>query len=169
MDGALMPGDGTASSFTPKRLCNLPLKQWRNITEVLSQASVGANNTGSATATCSSGIATGGGFASSSGVKLYTMSKSSASGNNWQVYVNNTKATSQLVNTYVICLTGTAATTTNQILKQVNVNAGNVGSATATCPSGTWLTGGGFASNTRHRSKSTPISKTAVPAVGMSI
>lgn len=120
-------------------------------TQILNQVSVAANSNGSATATCTSGVLTGGGFASQSNLstKVYTQSKQ---GNGWQVYLSNKLASSQLVNAYAICLTG-AGTGSTQVLKQVSIPAGSTGSATATCPSGTLLTGGGYASQTDSGTK----------------
>ncbi len=120
-------------------------------TQILNQVSVAANSNGSATATCASGILTGGGFASQSNLstKVYTQSKQ---GNGWQVYLSNKTASSQLVNAYAICLTG-AGTGSTQVLKQVSIPAGSTGSATATCPSGTFVTGGGYASQTEAGTK----------------
>jgi hypothetical protein len=113
-------------------------------TQVVNQVSVAANTTGSATATCASGVLTGGGFASQSNLstKVYTHFKQ---GNGWQVYLSNKTTSSQLVNAYAICLTG-AGTSSTQVLKQVSVPAGTTGFAVAECPSGTLLTGGGYAS-----------------------
>jgi len=114
-------------------------------TQVVNQVSVAANTTGSATATCASGVLTGGGFASQSSLstKVYTQSKQ---GNGWQVYLSNKFSASQLVNAFAICLTG-AGTSSTEVLKLVSAPAG-LGSALAECPSGTLLTGGGYVSPT---------------------
>ena len=127
-------------------------------TQVLKQVSVPANGNGSATATCTSGIVTGGGFASQSSLstEVYTQSKS---GNGWQAYLKNGTTSSQLVNAYAICLTGTSGTST-QILKQVSISAHTTGSATADCPGGSVLTGGGFASQSDLSTKVYTQSKT---------
>jgi hypothetical protein len=121
-------------------------------TQALKQVSVPAGSTGSATATCPAGsIVTGGGYASQTSLstEVYTQSKS---GNGWEVYLNNTTGSSQLVNAYAICLSGTSGSST-QILKQVSVSAGSTGSATAICSSGSILTGGGYASQPTLQTK----------------
>ncbi|MBM3130743.1 MAG: hypothetical protein FJ009_19205 [Chloroflexi bacterium] len=111
-------------------------------TQVGTQVSVPAGATKSATAICSSGVLTGGGFALNLGEEVYTQSKS---GNGWQAYAYNSTGSALLLNVYAVCLTGTSATTTQAPVVQTSVGAGAVGSATASCASGI-LTGGGFAS-----------------------
>ncbi len=112
-------------------------------TQVLQQVSVNAGSTGHSTVSCPAGsVVTGGGFAWTTSGEVYTESKQ---GNGWEVYANNTTGSSQLLNAYAICMSGTSASTT-QVLNQVPIAANSTGSATASCSGSSILTGGGFAS-----------------------
>jgi hypothetical protein len=92
---------------------------------------------------CSSGVVTGGGFADNIGVFLYN---TSPDGNGWEAAATNNTGSSQLLNAYAICLNGTSATG-QEVFHQVSVAAGAIGDATIACPSGSLVTGGGFAAN----------------------
>ena len=112
--------------------------------QVFAQVTAAASGVGHAVIACPSGsVITGGGFASTANLVVYT---NSASGNGWEVYAQNTASTSQLLNAYAICLSGTSGST-QQVLNQVNVAANGIGEAQAACPSASYLTGGGFAGN----------------------
>jgi hypothetical protein len=115
--------------------------------QVFDQVSAAGSAIGHAVATCPAGsVVTGGGFATSSDKSLFVYN-SSRSGNGWQVYAKNTKSTSQLVNAYAVCLSGTNGTS-EQVLNQVSTPGGSNGHAVAACASGSLVTGGGFAGNT---------------------
>ena len=106
------------------------------------QVSVPAGNIGHSVANCPAGsVVTGGGFASSPG-DLWVYNSSQA-GNSWQVYARNTSGSSQLLNAYAMCLSGTAATTT-QVGTNLSIAAGASDGKPIACPSGL-VTGGGFA------------------------
>lgn len=114
------------------------------VTQVFAQSSVGPGATGSASAACPAGtIVTGGGFASvhTIGVEVYNSSKD---GNGWRSFAKNGTGASILLNAYAICLSNTSGSTA-QVLQQVSIAAGGTGSSTVNCPSGSVLTGGGFA------------------------
>ncbi len=111
------------------------------------QVTVPAGGVGHAIATCPGGsVVTGGGYASHSDGSLFIYN-SSRSGNGWQVYARNTSGTEKPFNAYAICLSGTDGTTT-QTGDQGSIPAGGTLGVTATCGSGTLLTGGGFAGST---------------------
>jgi Ig-like domain from next to BRCA1 gene/Bacterial Ig domain len=115
------------------------------VTQVLKQVSIAANATGEAAAACPSGsVVTGGGYASNSALDVYN---SSLTGNGWHAFAKNNTAASQLLNAYAICASNVPGSTT-QAVAQVPVAGGAIGHATAACPAGTILTGGGFAKNT---------------------
>lgn len=117
-------------------------------TQITAQTSVPSQSADLATANCPGGsVVTGGGFAMSPGLSnsIYGQFKQlKNSGNGWEALLSNATAFSRLVIAYAICLSGTSATTT-QIRAQASVPANSVGSATANCPGGTVVTGGGFA------------------------
>ena len=116
--------------------------------QVSAQSTISAGATGYTEVNCPSGsVVVGGGFAAANGVVVYT---SSPRPNGWIAYADNGTSSNKLLNAYAICLRNTAGTSSWE-LSQVNVPAGTNASAKATCPSGSIVTGGGFASNpNRH-------------------
>jgi len=114
--------------------------------QVGNQATVAAGSGGSATASCPSGtVVTGGGFASRSDRSLYVYTHSQ-DGNGWRVYGWNSSGGGLPLNAYAICLSNSGGSTT-QVYNQVSVPAGGVGHAEVSCPAGSVVTGGGYASN----------------------
>jgi hypothetical protein len=113
--------------------------------QVFNQVTIPSGSVGSAAAACPGGsIVTGGGFAQADNMILYTQSQS---GNGWQVYAKNQAGSSQLLNAYAICLYNSGGTT-SQVYAQVTVSPGSFNNATVSCPAGSVVTGGGYASNT---------------------
>ncbi|MBM3151581.1 MAG: hypothetical protein FJZ96_05150 [Chloroflexi bacterium] len=114
--------------------------------QVYTQVSIAAGVVGSATAVCPSGsVIVGGGFAAGNNMVIYTHSRSS-DGNGWTAYAKNFAGASGLLNSYAICLWNVSGTT-SQVFTQVSVPAGGVKQALATCPAGSVVTGGGYASS----------------------
>ena len=114
------------------------------IQQVLNQGTLAASGAGQVVANCPSGsVVTGGGFAGNANL---TMHSDFASGNGWQVDAKNSSSSSQPLNAYAICLSGTSGSS-QQVMNQVSAAAIGVGHALAACPSATFLTGGGFAGN----------------------
>ncbi|HTX90682.1 MAG TPA: NBR1-Ig-like domain-containing protein [Anaerolineales bacterium] len=112
--------------------------------QVLTQVSAPAGGVGHAVVSCPSGtVVTGGGFAANSSLLVYS---TFASGNGWEVDALNTSGSSQLLNSYAICLSNTSGAS-QQVYAQVIASGGSNGHAVVSCPSGTVVTGGGFASN----------------------
>jgi hypothetical protein len=74
----------------------------------------------------------------------------SREGNGWRVYAKNNSGTSQLLNAYAICLSGTGGVTT-QVMHQVTVPGGSHAQSTVECPAGSVITGGGYASTDTMR------------------
>ena len=68
------------------------------------------------------------------------------SGNGWQTWAHNNSASSQLLNAYAICLSGTTATT-SQVLTSGSIPANTAKGVEGGCPEGQMVTGGGFAAN----------------------
>lgn len=115
------------------------------VSQVYAQVSASAGGIGHASVTCPGGsVVTGGGYASNDKFFVYN---SSMNGNGWEVYAKNNAGSSGLLNAYAICLTGSGGST-SQVLAQVSIPSGAIGSAEATCPSNSLLTGGGFAGST---------------------
>jgi hypothetical protein len=112
--------------------------------QVYTQVSSAAGGIGHAVISCPSGsVVTSGGFASNSNELVYS---NSASGNGWEVDAQNTSGTTQPLNAYAICLSGTSGTT-QSLVNQVSAAGNGIGQSVKACPSGTYLTGGGYAGN----------------------
>jgi hypothetical protein len=115
------------------------------VTQRLTQVSVAAGSTNGALAGCNAGeVLVGGGFALSPGLELYGFYANSAT--QWIGYAKNHSAGSTLFNTYAQCLTYGGAHSSQTTYRQSSVTAGATGStASDACPSGTAVSGGGFA------------------------
>ena len=112
--------------------------------QVYEQSSIPAGDTGYTEVSCPSGsLAVGGGFAASSSLVVYN---SSPRPGGWIAYARNNSASSKLLNAYAICLYNTGGSI-SRVSNSTVVPAGGNAQATATCPSGSIVTGGGFASN----------------------
>jgi len=109
----------------------------------LNQVTASAGGIGHAVAACPAGsVVTGGGYASNpDSLWVYN---SSMTGNSWQVYAKNTSGANQLLNAYAICLSGTTGTT-SQVGDQISIAGNASDGAAVACPSGSLVTGGGFA------------------------
>ena len=129
---------GRAYICPSSRSCSRPTAR------ALPRSSVQASAVGHAVAVCPSGSkVTGGGFAGNSNLLVYS---SFASGNGWEVDAQNLSASVQPLNAYAECLSNSPGTTA-QVVSQVTAAAGGTGHAVANCPSGSVVTGGGFAGN----------------------
>ncbi len=112
--------------------------------QVYSQTTAPASGMGHVVINCPSGrVITGGGFVSNPHLLVFS---NSATGNGWEVDVQNQSSSSQLVNAYAICLSGTSGST-QQVVNQVNVAGSSNGNSIKACPATTLLTGGGYAGN----------------------
>jgi len=115
-----------------------------NVETVIEQESIPAGSTGNAAVTCPADtIATSGGFAAQTGLWVYNSSKH---GNGWRVYAMNNTGSSKPLNAYVVCMRNTNGSS-SQVLNQITVSAGGIGHSVASCPSGSVVTGGGWAGN----------------------
>jgi hypothetical protein len=122
----------------------IPLLLAPSSQQVYAQVTAPAGDIGHAVVACPSGtVLTGGGYAGNTNLFVYN---SSASGNGWQVYAKNLSGSGQLLNAYAICLSNTSGTS-QQVYGQVTAPASGIGHATIACPSGSVVTGGGFAGN----------------------
>ncbi|HEY70666.1 MAG TPA: hypothetical protein G4O08_08800 [Anaerolineae bacterium] len=112
------------------------------------QTSLSAGSSGHAEVSCPSGsIVVGGGFGATNGLVVYSSVPIS---NGWRVYAKNTTTINKQFNAYAICLYNTAGTVSFESNNEI-IPAGGANSSKAVCPSGSYITGGGFASNpNRH-------------------
>lgn len=104
--------------------------------------SVAANNYGLKYVSCAAGtVLVGGGFDTSNSASL-TLYNSTASGSSWGGYVwNHDTATSHFTRFFAECLSSTGATSSFIMSSTHSIGA------IAPCPSGSYVSGGGFASN----------------------
>ena len=110
-----------------------------------SQTHIDPNGKTNLKVNCPSGsVVTGGGWVigTSDSVRLYN---SSQSGNGWQIWVDNSASNSPLTNVYAICLSGVSGSTSQTSASSVSIPGSNTGYAIASCLSGAYTTGGGFA------------------------
>jgi len=112
--------------------------------QVYTQVTVAAGGVGATTTACPAGsVVVGGGFAAGNSMVVYSQFKD---GNGWTAAAKNFSGSSQLLNAYAICLSNSSGST-QQVFKQITVAAGGTGYDTASCPAGSIVTGGGFASS----------------------
>ncbi len=110
--------------------------------QVPKTVSAPAGGTMSTTAVCPDGtVVTGGGFMVNVGMHVYTQAKN---GNGWAVVVKNNLGTAQNLTVYAICLTLPSISSTQVSDSATAIGGGGLGTATATCPAGSTVTGGGF-------------------------
>ncbi len=117
-----------------------------SVTQAFYQSEAVPNDTAHLEVACPAGsVVTGGGWVigSTNPVEIYNASKKD---NGWQIYINNTGGNSPLINVYAICLSGVSGTT-NQVYDSGNIPGNDVGHVTMACPAGSYITGGGFATN----------------------
>ncbi|MEA3326949.1 MAG: NBR1-Ig-like domain-containing protein [Chloroflexota bacterium] len=115
------------------------------VSQEITQVNINPNGKTNLKANCPSGsVVTGGGWVigSSNSVRIYN---SSQSGNAWQIWVENNTSSTPLVNVYAICLSGVSGSTNQTSPTSVSISGSSTGYAIASCPSGTYTTGGGFA------------------------
>jgi hypothetical protein len=87
-------------------------------------------------------MAVGGGFAVQSGVEVTAMAVFSDTA--WDFQVFNHGASSATVYFFVECLNYARAHRSQDTSQQSSVAAGGTGSAASLCPSGTYVSGGGY-------------------------
>lgn len=113
----------------------------------MTQLHIEENDVTQLVASCPAGsLVTGGGFVigADNPVEIYHATKSD---NGWQIYVNNTGSETPLVNVYAVCLSGVSGSTAQVSQTNIAVPANDAAEGSKTCPAGTYITGGGFATN----------------------
>jgi hypothetical protein len=114
------------------------------LVQATGRVSLSPGKFGNAGAQCPAGsILVGGGFATNTKV-IITSSSKSESGNVWIVYASNYSGSSQDLNVYAYCLSGKAGSIV-QKSAETTVSASRLGHIEVFCPSGSFVTGGGFA------------------------
>ena len=112
-----------------------------------SQINANANDITQLDVSCPSGsVITGGGWVigSNTQIEIYNSTRLS---NGWQIYVNNTAGDTPLINVYAVCLSGVSGSVSTASNTDGQIPANEVNQVEAACPSGTYVTGGGFATN----------------------
>ena len=115
------------------------------VAQVHNQITAPANTYGHAVVSCPAGTTVvGGGWATNSTgtLRVYNTSRKD---NGWQVYADNSKSTGQLMNVYAICLSSDSTISSSQVVGHISIPSGASKGQQATCPSGDYATGGGFA------------------------
>ena len=108
---------------------------------VYEQVTIKAGDINSTTAICPAGtVVTGGGFSVSSDVRVYTQVKT---GNGWSAFAKNTSSSNRALTVYAVCLSFPSVSV-SQVSKSVTVIPGGLGNATAECPAGSVVVGGGY-------------------------
>jgi hypothetical protein len=122
---------------------SLQVIQLATVETVYEQVSIPAGNTGYTTATCpAESVLVSGGFAAHRDVWVYTHSMH---GNGWRAYARNYTGSAKTMTVYARCLKNTAGTTA-QHHSILHIDAGDHENLVQTCPAGSIVTGGGFAS-----------------------
>jgi hypothetical protein len=119
------------------------------IIERAAYASVSPDNVGTPAASCNAGeVLVGGGFAFQNGLELYYFDANSAT--QWHGYAWNRGSSSALFNIYAECLTYANAHSSQTAYVESSVAEGVRGGTTSTaCPSGTYVSGGGYRYDTQ--------------------
>ena len=117
------------------------------IVQRLTQVPVTPGGINSATASCNAGeVLVGGGYALNNGLELYNFSPASTT--QWRGYARNNGAATGLLNIYAQCLTYGSAHNSMATVRFSSIAAGATGSTVSgACPSGSAVSGGGFADN----------------------
>ncbi len=114
------------------------------VEQIYSQISIGSGDIGQATVECpGSSLPVSGGYAAHPDVLVYSHSQH---GDGWQAWAKNNAGVSKLLNVYAVCLSNTGGSVT-EAHYSVTVEAGWHGTPEVTCPPGSVVTGGGWASD----------------------
>ncbi len=112
--------------------------------QATTQQNANRNDTTQITTTCPAGsIVTGGGWVIGSNTAIQVF-QSSRSGNGWQIFINNPTSNSPPVNVYAVCLSGVPGSTSETVSSENMVPPNETADEEQLCPSGTFVTGGGF-------------------------
>ena len=113
--------------------------------QTFKQENINANGTTQLTTTCPSGsVVTGGGWVLGNNTAVRIL-QSSKAGNGWQITLDNSSSETPLVNVYAVCLSGVSGSTSQAESTDNKVPANGTANAEQLCPTGSHVTGGGFA------------------------
>jgi hypothetical protein len=125
----------------PQKASNLEAEYCRKTSYVHKSVSLAAGSVGSVTAVCPTGsVVVGGGYQGSRNVIPHNNAMSE---NGWIVFGKNTGTGSDTLHAYAICLWSSGGTS-SWVVKQVTIPKNTTSVAEATCPSGSFVTSGGF-------------------------
>ena len=125
----------------PQKAINLEDVYCRKTSYVDKSVSVAANSIGYVTAVCPTGsVVVGGGY--QGGLNVIPQN-SAMSGNGWIASGKNTGTGSDTLHAYAICLWSSGGTS-SWVVTQVTIPKNTTSGAEATCPSGSFVTSGGF-------------------------
>ena len=116
-----------------------------SVTERVVHITIGAGTTGNGNVACNSGeVVVGGGYANpDSSIEIYNFT---AMGNGWGGYAVNRSAAPDTVTFYAECLTSPGNPSVNFTTPATtSIGGGATGGTQVSCPSGSLLSGGGFA------------------------
>jgi serine/threonine protein kinase len=96
------------------------------------------------TTNCPSGsFVTGGGWVIDENNEIQVQ-QSSGSGNGWKIIINNPTNTTPLINVFAVCLSGAPGSTSQEVRTENMIPPNQTSDVEKLCPSGTFVTGGGF-------------------------
>ena len=141
-------GRNTTSSSKTIRVYAICLYQSGGLTsQEMNQENADPNDTSQLEVDCPlDSLVTGGGWVIGA-TNPVEIINSSRSGNGWQIDVNNSGEDDPLINVYAICLSGVSATTAQVSVSNGEIPGGETEQLYKSCPSGSSVTGGGFATN----------------------
>jgi len=115
-----------------------------SVQTVWDQTSFPTNDTASVTVACPEGTnVVSGGFATNQGVYVYSQLKKN---NGWQAFASNYTGSSKTLSVFAVCASNIAGAVVQQMSQQTTVSGNSSGNVVASCPWGSTVVGGGYAS-----------------------
>jgi hypothetical protein len=112
-----------------------------SVQQFIEEISISPNTTENRTVTCPAGsVVVSGGFSHQSGIRIWESMKD---GNGWRVYGTNSQASARSLTITATCLFNSGGSSSQVSTKQ-NVTPNDFTRITATCPSGSLVTGAGW-------------------------
>jgi hypothetical protein len=123
-------------------IISLQIIQLTSVETHSAQVTIPSGQIGDAVAACpSNSSVVSGGYAGPRDLYVYS---NKSQGNSWRVFAQNNALASKTMTVFVRCLTNSSGTTT-QYMTSSSISAGQSGNIVHTCPAGSIVTGGGFA------------------------
>jgi hypothetical protein len=112
--------------------------------DTFTQQNARPNDITELTTSCASGsFVTGGGWVIDGNTEIQVQ-QSSGFGNGWKIIINNPTDTTPLINVFAVCLSGAPGSTSQEVRTENMIPPNQTSDVEKTCPSGTFVTGGGF-------------------------